>query len=95
LDLFRDTVGLASEQCFIEADELKEGSGGGVIVTTALEQEVLVCITDGQVNEGHMAGKVVGDLLGGECNILEELLGDTDKRILGPLMEPIDGSAVD
>jgi hypothetical protein len=42
-----------------------------------------------------MAGKVVGDLLGGECNILEELLGDTDKRILGPLMEPIDGSAVD
>jgi hypothetical protein len=47
------------------------------------------------VNEGHVAGKAVADFFSGECNFLEELFGDTNKRILGPLMEPIDGSAVD
>jgi len=47
------------------------------------------------VNVGHVVGEVGGDFFAWECNVFEELLGDTNKRILGPLMEPIDGGAVD
>jgi len=34
-------------------------------------------------------------LIGEDLNFSKESLGDTNKRILGPLMEPIDGSTVD
>jgi len=42
-----------------------------------------------------VVSEIVGDFFTWECNLFEELLSYTNKCILRPLMEPIDGGAVD
>jgi hypothetical protein len=66
LDLVSDDFSLGAKERLVEVNQLKEGSGSGVIVTSALCEELIVGLRNGQVDEGHMVGKSTGNILSWE-----------------------------
>jgi hypothetical protein len=55
-NLVSDLGGFGTEQVLVERNELKERSGGRVVETTALNQEIIVGLSNGHVNECHVGG---------------------------------------
>lgn len=81
---------LIREQLLVEVDELEERGWRGVVESPLALPEIVVSSVDGEMDKGHMVGNCCTDLLGGELDLGEEPLSDTDQGIPRPGMEPID-----
>jgi hypothetical protein len=94
-DLVVNSMCLCTQKLEVELNELQERGRSGVIVTSLLDAEKVVSFSNRHVHEGHVFCDLVLQLQAWDYgDFLEESLSDTDKGILGPLVEPINGGTI-
>mmetsp|Transcript_6479 Transcript_6479/g.8711 ORF Transcript_6479/g.8711 Transcript_6479/m.8711 type:complete len:296 (+) Transcript_6479:4233-5120(+) len=88
-------LALAVESVDVQTDQVKVRLGRGVDLTSELVVELIGSLFDTRVDDGAHLGELFADVLIGQLHLDQLLLRHIEKRLSGPLTEPVERTAVD